>query len=95
MIKITFIHKENELLNTFLTRAFNEANLEGYKVDFLVMNESLIERYEITKYHTVIFEDFKNREITRIEGPFNAAQLEETLQLAIGSLANRLKGEIL
>lgn len=55
----------------------------------------LVEHYNITRWHTVIFLDLKGRELLRLDGPLDSNRLEESLQEAKGILANKLKGEVL
>jgi hypothetical protein len=97
MIRILFGYKQNDLLLPFLERQIEEANLEGIKVSkfTLELNPMMVEHYDITKHHTVIFKDFKDNELLRIEEPFDSKRLEEGLFHAKGILANRLKSVVL
>ncbi|MEK5205192.1 hypothetical protein NST55_28530 [Bacillus sp. FSL R10-2789] len=97
MIKIVYAYSEGSLINPFLERQFRNANLEGYPLTkwSIEKNPMLVEHYNITRWHTVIFLDLKGRELLRLDGPLDSNRLEESLQEAKGILANKLKGEVL
>lgn len=94
MIRIVYAFKNNCPLKNFLYRQLNEANLENYPVSMLSIDllPSVIERYNLDKWHTVIFKDYKDEEIYRLEGPFDSKEIEEALQIAKGILSNKMKG---
>ncbi|UDY80717.1 thioredoxin family protein [Geobacillus phage GR1] len=92
MIKITYIYEENSLIVPFLDRQIDEANLEDYELEKIKLNDEVAEKYQIEKWHTIIFSDKQGNELVRFDGAFASATIESLLYEAKGTLANRLKG---
>ena len=84
MIKIIYLYKQNAMLNSFLGRQIRETLLEGtlFSSYSLENRPDLADKYNIYKYHTVIFEDLKGNEISRIEDPFSSQDIEDSIKEA-------------
>lgn len=92
MIRILYAYKQNDPLNPFIERQIREANLEGaiFSSWSHELNPSLVEHYDITKHHTIIFKDPQDNELLRIEEPFSSERLEEGLSHAKKILFSRM-----
>jgi len=95
MIKITYIYKEGSLIAPFLDRQIDEANLEGYEIERIKLNDEVAEKYQLVRWHTIIFSDKKGNELLRYNKAFDSKTLEDLLHEAKGILSNRLKGDFL
>ena len=91
MIKILYIHEQDNILGSLLRKSFNQANLEGYPSEILPITDELAEKHNLSTWHTVLFLDKSGNELTREESSFTTSSLEHELQVAKGILANRQK----
>lgn len=92
MIKITYIYKEDSLIAPFLDRQIDEANLEGYEFEKIKLDDEVAEKYQIVRWHTIIFSDNRGNELVRYNKAFDSRTLENLLYEAKCILSNRLKG---
>lgn len=91
MIKILYIFKKESPIEHFVERQIKEANLEGYEIERIQLDEKVVEKYQIKKWNTFIFTDKKGNELVRFDGICDASTLESLLYEAKGILSNRLK----
>lgn len=95
MIKITYIYKENSLITPFLDRQIDEANLEGCELERIKLDDEVAEKYQLVRWHTIIFSDKRGNELVRYNKAFDSKTLEDLLYEAKRILSNRLKGDFL
>jgi len=92
MIKITYIYKENSLITPFLDRQIDEANLKGYEIERIKLDDEVAEKYQLVRWHTIIFSDKRGNELLRYNKAFDSRTLEKLLYETKCILSNRLKG---
>lgn len=74
MVKITFIYKQSDPLTNYLLSQLEiiKNNKEAIVLKATIeVNPNYIERYNLKYNHTLLFTDFHETELYRLEGPFN------------------------